>query len=102
MIASASLAPSRCCRPVSAKSLSFESSRAVPTRRSLRSLRFPLVPSCPRSPAPDASCIPRWLTPLVRRLSLKCAFAHSPLQAYFHSHLTPPAPPQIDLHPPPS
>src|SRR5216683_1190703 len=88
MIASASLAPSRCCRPVSAKSLSFESSRAVPTRRSLRSLRFPLVPSCPRSPVPDASCIPRWLTPLVRRLSVKCDFADSLLQGYFDGELT--------------
>src|SRR5260370_1239908 len=60
----------------------------VTVAKMLRSLRFPLVPSCPRSPVPDASCIPRWLTPLVRRLSVKCDFADSLLQGYFDGELT--------------
>src|SRR5260370_39256842 len=86
-VGSASAVPSRPCRRVSAKSLSFENSKAAPTRRSLRSRRFPLVPSCPRSPVPAASCIPRWQTPLTRRPSVRCDFADSLLQGYFDGEL---------------
>src|SRR5260370_22323974 len=81
-------APRKPSRRSSAKFLSIENSKAVPTRRSLRSRRLPVVPSCPRLPGPAASCIPRWQTPLTRRPSVRCDFADSLLQGYFDGELS--------------